>query len=217
MIAGIPITRILQISWTFDLLMLLSILALGVVIERWNNYRKMKTDPQRFMERIKMSIGQGKIQEALFYCEQAGNSLANVIKVGLQNYKLSKDAVFELLEGARMLERVHLEKWLTVLGTLGNSAPFIGLLGTVIGIIRAFGDLARSGSSDPKAVMLGISEALVATAAGLFVAIPCAVMYNYFMNQVKRFAVEMEVASKELVVFLSERERLSEKKEASGF
>jgi biopolymer transport protein ExbB/TolQ len=65
--------------------------------------------------------------------------------------------------------------------------------------------------------MLGISEALVATAAGLFVAIPCAVMYNYFMNQVKRFAVEMEVASKELVVFMSERERLSEKKETPGF
>lgn len=207
MIGGIPITKVLAISPTFDFLMILSVFALAVMIERWNNYRRMKADPERFMERIKMAITQGRIQEAMFFCDQAGNSLGNVIKVGLQNYRLSRDAIFELLDGARMLERMHLEKWLGVLGTLGNSAPFIGLFGTVIGIIRAFHDLAISGSGDPKAVMLGISEALVATAAGLFVAIPCAIAYNYFMNQVKKFAVEMEVASKELVVILSEKER----------
>ncbi|MEO0225701.1 MAG: MotA/TolQ/ExbB proton channel family protein, partial [candidate division WOR-3 bacterium] len=87
---------------------------------------------------------------------------------------------------------------------LGNSAPFIGLLGTVIGIIRAFKLLEVAGSAGPTAVMVGIAEALVTTAMGLFVAIPCAILFNYFMNKVKNFYTEMEVASKELLVLISE-------------
>jgi biopolymer transport protein ExbB/TolQ len=90
-----------------------------------------------------------------------------------------------------------------VLGTLGNSCPFIGLFGTVVGIIKAFHDLAVSGSGGPTVVAAGIAEALVSTAAGLAVAIPCVVFFNYFMRKVKTMDVEMEAVSKRFLTILS--------------
>src|SRR5258708_18944327 len=99
-------------------------------------------------------------------------------------------------------ERLKLERFLAVLGTLGNISPFIGLFGTVVGIIKAFRDLAASGTGGPAVVASGIAEALVSTAAGLLVAIPAAVLYNYFMGKLKRLTVEMEVSSARLIVLL---------------
>jgi biopolymer transport protein ExbB/TolQ len=95
-----------------------------------------------------------------------------------------------------------LERFLAVLGTLGNIAPFIGLFGTVVGIIDAFQELALAGTGGPAVVAKGIAEALVATAGGLVVAIPAVIFYNYFMRRVKAASTEMEVASTRLVVML---------------
>ena len=95
-----------------------------------------------------------------------------------------------------------MERYLVVLGTMGNTAPFIGLFGTVIGIIKAFRDLALAGAGGPAVVAKGIAEALVATAGGLAVAIPAVIVYNYFMRKVKDRSVEMEVVSARLLVLL---------------
>ena len=89
-----------------------------------------------------------------------------------------------------------------VLGTLGNISPFIGLFGTVVGIIKAFRDLALAGTGGPAVVARGIAEALVSTAAGLLVAIPAVIIYNYFTRRVKAVSVKMEVASTRLIVLL---------------
>ena len=94
---------------------------------------------------------------------------------------------------------VEIERFLVVLGTLGNASPFIGLFGTVVGIIKAFRDLALSGTGGPTVVAKGIAEALVATAAGLAVAIPAVIFYNYFMRKVKSSTAEMESASLKIV------------------
>jgi len=98
-----------------------------------------------------------------------------------------------------------LERYLGVLGTLGNSCPFIGLFGTVVGIIKAFHDLAASGSGGPTVVAAGIAEALVATAGGLAVAIPCVMFFNYFSRKVKTMDVEMEAVSKRFLTILANR------------
>ena len=89
-----------------------------------------------------------------------------------------------------------------MLGTLGNSAPFIGLFGTVVGIIKAFRDLALAGTGGPTIVAAGIAEALVATAAGLVVAIPASILYNYFMRTVKTLSVQMEAAQIRILTYL---------------
>lgn len=204
MIAGISILELMKISPVFDILLGCSVLAVAVILERLWHYRKIKMNPTVFMERIRSSVQHGKFEDAINFCTYHNTPLTNVIKVGLSNHDKMPDSVAEMMESARMLERITLEKFLGVLGTLGNSAPFIGLLGTVIGIIRAFKLLEVAGSAGPTAVMVGIAEALVTTAMGLFVAIPCAIMFNYFMNKVKNFYTEMDVASKELVVIIKE-------------
>jgi len=209
MVAGISIVQIMKISPVFDILIACSILALAVTLERLWRYRRIKLNPTTFMERIRKSVQQNRYEDAINYCDYVNTPLSNVIKVGLTNRDKRPENIFELVEASRMLERINLERFLGVLGTLGNSAPFIGLLGTVIGIIRAFKLLEVAGSSGPTAVMVGIAEALVTTAMGLFVAIPCAILFNYFMNTVKNFYTEMEVASKELLVIITEGTRPS--------
>jgi biopolymer transport protein ExbB len=204
MIAGISLVQLMKISWVFDILLACSVLAVAVMLERLWHYRRIKLNPTQFMERIRASTVQGKYEDAINFCTYHNTPLTNVIKVGLSNRDKLPDNISELMESARMLERITLERFLGVLGTLGNSAPFIGLLGTVIGIIRAFKLLEVAGSAGPTAVMVGIAEALVTTAMGLFVAIPCAIMFNYFMNKVKNFYTEMDVASKELMVIIRE-------------
>jgi len=213
MIAGISIVTIMKISPVFDILIACSVLAVAVILERLWHFRKIKMNPTQFMERIRYSIKDNKYEDAINFCSYSNTPLTNVIKVGLSNRDKMPDNISEMMESARMLERINLERFLGVLGTLGNSAPFIGLLGTVIGIIRAFKLLEVAGSAGPTAVMVGIAEALITTAMGLFVAIPCAVMFNYFMNRVKNFYAEMEVASKEFMVLV--RENLH-KKELAG-
>ena len=95
-----------------------------------------------------------------------------------------------------------MEDRLVILGTLGNNAPFIGLFGTVLGIIKAFHDLSMSQNPNPSVVMSGVSEALVATAVGLLVAIPAVMAYNYYQRKVKEYVTQMEAAAKMLLVFL---------------
>jgi biopolymer transport protein ExbB len=212
MIAGISIMTIMKISPVFDILLACSVLAVAVILERLWHFRKIKINPTQFMERIRYSVKDSKYEDAINFCSYSNTPLTNVIKVGLTNRDKMPDNISEMMESARMLERISLERFLGVLGTLGNSAPFIGLLGTVIGIIRAFKLLENAGSAGPTAVMVGIAEALITTAMGLFVAIPCAVMFNYFMNRVKNFYAEMEVASKEFMVLI--RENLHKKQSA---
>ena len=213
MVAGISILEIMKISPVFDVLIACSVLAVAVILERLWHYRKIKMNPTQFMERIRYSIKDNKYEDAINFCGYSNTPLTNVIKVGLTNRDKMPDNISEMMESARMLERIGLERFLGVLGTLGNSAPFIGLLGTVIGIIRAFKLLEVAGSAGPTAVMTGIAEALITTAMGLFVAIPCAVMFNYFMNRVKNFYAEMEVAGKEFMVLIREN---AHKKEMAG-
>lgn len=123
---------------------------------------------------------------ALALVEKASSPEGVILRACLSNLSLGREALEQILESSKIQERMELEKDLLVLGTLGNNAPFIGLFGTVLGIIKAFNDLAVAGTSGPAVVMRGVSEALVATAMGLFIAIPAVVSYNYFQGQIKR-------------------------------
>ena len=106
--------------------------------------------------------------------------------VGVEELPRGSTAAVEAMASARMRERLALEKHLGILGTLGNNAPFIGLFGTVLGIIKAFADLARNQGGGAAVVMAGIADALVATAVGLLVALPAVVAFNIFQGRIRR-------------------------------
>ncbi|MEK7286988.1 MAG: MotA/TolQ/ExbB proton channel family protein, partial [Elusimicrobiota bacterium] len=132
----------------------------------------------------------------------AARAAFSIARAAILNRARPKNQIEDLVSAVRIEERLKIENYLGILGTLGNTAPFIGLFGTVVGIIKAFHDLALSGSGGPSVVAAGISEALVATAGGLAVAIPSVMCYNYFLRQVKNLSIAMEATQKRISVYL---------------
>jgi biopolymer transport protein TolQ len=167
------------------LMIFLSICSVAVIIERFFYLRSMLSTSKKMAERAREALRANdlKILDDMSRNHEAleGRMLATALRY--QGAKGSSGLV-EVMDGFLLMERPALEKNLGFLNTLGNNAPFIGLLGTVLGVVKAFADLAGS-QGNPSVVMAGISEALVATAIGLFVAIPAVAAYNYFIKQVR--------------------------------
>lgn len=194
--------EVLKTSFTLVLLLFCSLVTMTVAIERWWYYHSIKLDVEKFMSALRGFLEAQKNAEALNLCSTTPGPIAAVAKVALLNRSRSKTEVSALLTAAQIDERGRLERYLGILGTMGNTAPFIGLFGTVVGIIKAFHDLALSGSGGPSVVAAGIAEALVATASGLAVAIPSAMLYNYFLKRTKDMASSMEASSIRILVYL---------------
>ncbi|MFH2205024.1 MAG: MotA/TolQ/ExbB proton channel family protein [Elusimicrobiota bacterium] len=189
-------------SFTLVILLFCSILSITFTIERWWFFRKASVDGDKLLANVRKLLEAGKADQAISSTGNDPSPLAQVVSYGLVHRKRSRVELEELLGAKRLMERLRLERFLVVLGTMGNTAPFIGLFGTVVGIIKAFRDLALAGSGGPAVVAKGIAEALVATAAGMAVAIPAVIVYNFFMRKVKNLSVEMEVVSSRLMVML---------------
>ncbi|OGR96057.1 MAG: hypothetical protein A2V88_13450 [Elusimicrobia bacterium RBG_16_66_12] len=198
----IHILSLLRESFTLVIMLFLSVLSITVALERWWYFRGAGAKSDEILGSVRKQLEGGKPDAAAAWCHKHPSSVAQVVGYGLTHAGRSRKDLEELMISKLKEERLKLEKFLPVLGTLGNISPFIGLFGTVIGIIRAFRDLAASGTGGPSVVARGIAEALVATAAGLLVAIPAAILYNYFMGRLKKVTVEMEVASARLIVML---------------
>jgi biopolymer transport protein ExbB len=159
------------------------------------------------MTRITESLRNDNIMEAVSVCEEAGGPLANVLKAGLLRYsqamieerEVTKEEIQEAVQEAGLLEIPQLEKNLPILGTLGMVSPLFGLLGTVWGMIVAFTTIALEGTGDPQQLADGISQALLTTAVGLMIAIPCMVAYGLFDARVNTYVVEIEQVSNEMI------------------
>ncbi len=168
------------------LLLLLSVLTIAVVIERALVYLRNRIDLADFAVKLVNFLNEGKVADAMEMAGQVHAAEAGIVLEGLRNYDKGPAVAKELMDAVALQKRQSLDRWLVFLGTIGSNAPFIGLLGTVLGIIKAFHDLAFNAAEGASAVMAGISEALVATAVGLLVAIPAVVFFNYFKNRQKR-------------------------------
>jgi biopolymer transport protein ExbB len=188
--------------WVLYLLIFSSILSIAVMLQKAIFFYKNKIAWDSFLEMITTFINKNDIDAAIEYTQRISTPAARVLLSGLQNVEKGPEAVEEILIGKRISEKFRMENKLVILGTLGNNAPFIGLFGTVLGIIKAFHDLAITANPNPSVVMAGVSEALVATAVGLLVAIPAVMAYNYFQRRVKEFSTQMEAASKILLVYM---------------
>jgi biopolymer transport protein ExbB/TolQ len=167
-------------AWVLWLLLGLSVASVAIMIERGWVYVRHRFAEDTFVAQIEPLLKQGVWHRAISLCQESRAFEPQVLLAGLKHVFQGKAAVQEAMEGERIRVGLLLEKRLSFLGTLGANAPFIGLFGTVLGIIHAFKDLALTEGGGGPAVMAGIAEALVATAVGLLVAIPAVVMYNLF-------------------------------------
>ena len=202
------------------ILLIMSAWSIGVMIDRWLAFSLARRQSRQFAPAVAGALREGKLGEAIRVAERSRKShLAKVVTSGLQEFQLhdkSPATPEEKIEASRRaLERteaiVHaeLERGLGGLATIGSTAPFVGLLGTVIGIIDAFAKIQEHGTTGMSAVSGGISEALVTTALGLFVAIPAVMMFNYFTGKIKAFDVEMDNSSSELVDYFLKQQIVS--------
>src|SRR5574340_1390064 len=192
-----PISLWNQMGWpartVVILLFVMSAWSIGVMIDRWIAFSAARKQSRVFAPAVAGALKDGKIEEAISIAEQNKRShLAKVVTAGLQEFQahqVSAEIPGEMIEASkRALERaaaiVHaeLKRGISSLATIGSTAPFVGLFGTVLGIIHAFQGISSSKSTGLGAVAGGIAEALVTTAIGLFVAIPAVWLYNYFTN-----------------------------------
>lgn len=196
--------------------------SIGVMIDRWMAFSAARKQSRAFAPQVAGALREGKIDEAIRIAERNKKShLAKVVTAGLQEFKAhgeSSEIPGEQIEASkRALERagaiVHaeLKRGLGGLATIGSTAPFVGLFGTVVGILNAFRGISQNKATGLAAVAGGISEALVTTAIGLFVAIPAVMMFNYLTGRVEAFDVEMDNSSSELVDYFLKRRNVVRK------
>lgn len=160
-----------------------SVITLGYALERILYFWKRRGDPAAFYRQAAEKVRGGNLKEALWVCTATPHPVGPVSAVLIKNAHQAAEALEEKLQIALSEQRLLLERNLGVLGTMGNTTPLIGLLGTVWGIMRAFHDMASTGSAGPSVVAAGVAEALFTTAAGLVVAVPSVMLFNHFSRR----------------------------------
>ncbi|MBP6715269.1 MAG: MotA/TolQ/ExbB proton channel family protein [Acidobacteria bacterium] len=195
-------------------LVFMSMWSFGVGIERFYTFSQARKQSKLYAPQVAKHLKEGRLKDALAVSQSKTyqySHLAKVVLAGLQEYQFQHDAggalnrddlvdtVRRAIQRATALTSNDLKKGIPALATIGSTAPFVGLLGTVVGVISAFTGIAATGSGGLGAVSAGISEALVETALGLVVAIPAVWIYNYFTTKLEYFNVEMDNSSSELV------------------
>src|SRR5436309_15805096 len=198
------------------ILFIMSGWSIGVMIDRAMAFSAARKQSRAFAPAVAGALRDGKIDEAIRIAERNKKShLAKVVTAGLQEFKAHADsteisgetveASKRALERAEAIVHAELKRGIGSLATIGSTAPFVGLLGTVVGILTAFQKISQTKTAGLASVAGGISEALVTTAVGLFVAIPAVMMFNYFTSKVEAFDVEMDNSSSELVDYFIKR------------
>ena len=210
-----------QMGWTARivviLLFVMSAWSIAVMFERYRTYSKAKSQSREFAPAVAEALKGGNIQEAIELADQYDKShLARVVSAGLQEFRaqeagnISTDAIEASKRALQRAQAIGVEEFKRSLGglaTIGATAPFVGLFGTTVGIINAFVGMASGENLGLAAVAGGISEALVATAIGLLVAVPAVWMYNYFTSRIESFIVEMDNSSSELLDYFLKKNR----------
>jgi biopolymer transport protein ExbB len=208
-------------GWFVPVLIMLSILVITYIFERIFSLRKAKgKGPMAtFVRQIQRDLQAGNVDTAIAACDKQRGSLANIVKTGLERYKvIAKEGkgweaekemaeVQRSIEEATSLEMPVLERNLIALSTIASIATMIGLLGTTVGMIRAFRALAQAGAPDAIQLSIGISEALINTAFGLFAAIAGIIAYNYFVNKVDTFTYMIDEAGYNVVQTLMQKSK----------
>jgi biopolymer transport protein TolQ len=204
-------------AWVLYLLFGLSIFSIGVMIERYIFFRVRKDDTDKLADDLIRHLRDSDVRGAEQLLAKSKSIEASIVLPVLGWLEGGAGAVEEALEAETRKKRRELERGMTAMGTIGNNAPFVGLLGTVIGVIDAFHLLGAGQNKEAMGnVMSGISEALVATGVGLFVALPAVVAYNVMAKKVNEIEANVGVIGKQLLAYLKAQDRLHEELRALG-
>lgn len=197
---------------TMYVLILCSILSIAIIVERILYYqRRSRVKREDFMADMKNQLNRDNLRHAMTVCiavcKDAATPFANVVCSGLSAYSSGEKEISNSMERSIVVETSMLSRFTTIVGTIGSVAVYIGLFGTVLGIIRAFHDISRTGSGGISVVINGISEALICTAAGLCVAVPAVIAYNYFIKRIDNFVTDMELCASETMDLISGKQK----------
>ncbi len=195
-----------QAVWVLYFLIGLSIFSITIIFERFLFFTLTEVNLSHLRENLMSCLARGELTQ---FAEKSGKKRATeviVLSEGIAHIHMGVESVQEMMSSVLLRERLRLERFVSFLGTIGNNAPFIGLFGTVLGIIRAFRELAIAQTGGAQTVLAGIAEALIATAVGLFVAIPAVLAYNYFQRRIKRVITNTESLMRVLLAYMKREE-----------
>jgi biopolymer transport protein ExbB len=199
--------QIIEESYSLWVIMAFSVVALAVAIERLGVQWKFLDRARALADTVHRCLGRGALEEGRSACERSRSPLADVFLVGYERMGRSKKASLEAAVNRERLRVIaDLKTRLWILGTIGATAPFVGLFGTVVGILLAFGDIAEAGGGGLAVVSAGISEALYATAAGILVAVEAVIIYNFLNQRLARIALELKMLTDEFLELLDEHD-----------
>jgi biopolymer transport protein ExbB len=203
MILGQSIVKLALNPWMLSL-EILSLVALWAIIDRILSYRKLsEKEEAKFIARAKNLIERGKVEELKILAGESKTPIARIVYMLMENPELPRDVLESIFNSGMMVTELELGKKLTILGTSSYIAPLLGLLGTVVGIIQAFYNVAKRGAAvGPEAMLEGVAIALLTTALGIIIAVPSAIMYNYFRNKINHLLARIEVGGKEILNYL---------------
>jgi biopolymer transport protein ExbB len=193
---------ILKISLVMPILLVCSVVMVAYLLERFWAFMKIGQLDMGTSERIKQCVRQGQVKDAIALCNRKQSFITHAMEVALNAAHFPREEMESIFALYRMKLQGLLNKNLGIFGTLAFIGPLLGLLGTVLGVIRAFRDLAISGSGGPTIVAAGIAEALITTAAGIFVAVVSAVFYNYFTIRLRSIVQQFDLLSQEVTILV---------------
>jgi len=197
-------------------LIFLSVYSVSIMIDRYIKYKKSINKSRKLMEYVRYHLPSRNFAKIMDACRKGGYANTPAAKLVMNLLTSDKTSLAELNDLSDSIidwEIAQLSRKLSVLATLASTTPFIGLFGTVLGVMRAFSDLSTASGAGPSAVAKGISEALVNTAAGLFVAVPALIAYNYFLSKLNFFTKNMEYLAQEVIsakLYIPQNEPVSE-------
>jgi len=189
---GMSLVELFIASPTMIVLLVCSVITVGFAVERALYFIKTKGNVPQFLKDLKKQIQGNDLKSALKWCQQQKGAAPRVVSQCLPFVSINTSELKQRFNTAIEMEQVEMERNLSVLGTMSNIAPLLGLFGTVIGIIRAFADIARTGAGGSAVVAMGVSEALLTTAAGIVVAVIATICFNLYVRRIRTRVIELE-------------------------
>jgi biopolymer transport protein ExbB len=210
MFSPMALQQMWERAWPIiSLLLASSVVSAAIIMERWMSLSRAHFNREAMLGRLHKMLAENRLDQAVEYCDGLKKPVGKVMRALLDFYRQNRASGRERLErhADRLIrsEAAHFMRYLTVLGTIGSVAPFVGLFGTVVGIIHAFRAISENAGGGPGVVANGIAEALITTALGLFVAIPAVIGYNLYIRKIERISEDMELVSEEVIDWLHPR------------
>lgn len=207
MFGDMSLIKVFQSSPTMIVLLVCSIVTVGFAVERLLYFMGSQADVRRFMNDLAGHLKSGNARAALDHCQRTHKPVGRVMAQAVAAMNRTREEQVQRIDTAIELEQVEMERNIGVLGTMANIAPLLGLFGTVVGIIRAFADIARTGSGGGAVVAMGVSEALLTTAAGIIVAVIATVFFNVFVRRIRSRVAQLEDARETWLALVSQAQR----------